>query len=108
MLKNYYPEVDFKIYMWYIGGYTLGQQYATFSSDGKANIFSVAENSQSWTNYSKNTTMKSVLSTYSFDIVCMQEFFNYKSEYKDAADWNNCREYILSNYKGGNELEFIK
>ena len=107
MLKNYYPEVDFKIYMWYIGGYTLGQQYATFSSDGKANIFSVAENSQSWTNYSKNTTMKSVLSTYSFDIVCMQEFFNYKSEYKDAADWNNCREYILSNYKGGNELEFI-
>lgn len=107
MLKNYYPEIDFKIYMWYIGGYTLNQQYARFTSNGYADIFSVAENSQSWTNYKKNTTMKSVLSTYSFDIVCMQEYFNYKSEYTDVTDWNNCHDYIVSNYNGGNELEFI-
>ena len=107
MLKNYYPEIDFKIYMWYIGGYTLGQQYAKFTSNGVADIFSVAENSQSWTNYKKNTTMKSILSTYSFDIVCMQEYFNYKSEYTDVTDWNNCHDYIVSNYKGGNDLEFI-
>ena len=107
MLKNYYPEIDFKIYMWYIGGYTLGQQYAKFTSNGVADIFSVAENSQSWTNYKKKTTMKSVLSTYSFDIVCMQEYFNYKSEYTDVTDWNNCHDYIVSNYKGGNDLEFI-
>ena len=107
ILKTYYPEVDFKIYMWYIGGKTLADHYSTFTSGGKADIFSVAENSASWTNGSKNTTMASVLSTYKFDIVCMQEYFNYKTSYENCADWNNCRDYIRTNYKGGNALEFI-
>ena len=107
MLKNYYPEVDFKIYMWYIGGKTLGDHYANFTSAGKADIFSVAENSESWTNYDKSKTMASVLSTYTFDVVCMQEYFNYKSSYTNCNDWNNCRDYILKNYKGGNALKFI-
>lgn len=107
MLKNYYPEVDFKIYMWYIGGKTLGDHYANFTSSGVADIFSVAENSESWTNYNKSKTMASVLSTYIFDVVCMQEYFNYKSSYTNCDDWNNCRDYILKNYKGGNALKFI-
>ena len=107
MLKNYYPEVDFRIYMWYTGGYTLAQHYSTFTSGGKAGIFSVAENSETWTNYNSNKTMANVLSTYTFDIVCMQEYFNVKTEYTDATDWNNCKDYIVSNYKGGNALEFI-
>ena len=107
MLKNYYPEVDFKIYMWYIGGKTLADHYSTFTSSGKAEIFSVAENSESWTNYNSSKTMASVLSTYTFDVVCMQEYFNYKSSYENCNDWNNCRDYILKNYKGGNALKFI-
>ena len=107
MLKNYYPEVDFKIYMWYIGGKTLADHYSKFTSSGKAEIFSVAENSESWTNYKSSTTMASVLSTYKFDVVCMQEYFNYKSSYENCEDWNNCRNYILKNYKGGNALKFI-
>lgn len=107
ILKTYYPEIDFHIYMWYMGGKTLGDHYSNFTSSGKADIFSVAENSPSWTNYSKNTTMASVLSTYKFDIVCMQEYFNYKTSYENCADWNNCRDFIVANYKGGNALEFI-
>ena len=107
MLKTYYPEIDFKIYMWYTGGYTLGQHYETFVNKTAASIFSVAENSAKWTNYNKSKKMADVLSTYKFDIVCMQEYFNYKDEYVDATDWNNCRNYIVSNYKGGNALEFI-
>lgn len=107
MLKNYYPEIDFKIYMWYTGGYTLGQHYSTFTSGGKAAIFSVAENAEGWTNYDKSKTMAQVLSAYTFDIVCMQEYFNYKTEFTEATDWNNCRNYILTNYKGGNPLKFI-
>ena len=106
MLKNYYPEVDFKFYMWYIGGYTLEQQYDVFSSNGKADIFSVAENSQSWTNFNKSKTMASVLSTYKFDIVCMQEYFKLQKE-DFITDWNDCYDYIKSNYTGGNDLEFI-
>ena len=107
MLKTYYPEVNFKLYIWYTGSYTLGQHYSTFTSGGKAEIFSVAENTGAWTNSSKSVTMASVLSTYQFDIVCMQEYFNYKESYTDVTDWNNCRNYIMSNYKGGNALEFI-
>jgi hypothetical protein len=37
----------------------------------------------------------------------MQEYFNYKTSYTDCTDWNNCHDYIVENYKGGNELKFI-
>ncbi len=108
MLKNYYPEVTFNIYLWYRGGNTLGQQYTNFTtSGGVADIFSVAENSASWTNYSKSMTMANVLSNFKFDIVCMQEYFNYKESYTDCTDWNNCQNYISTHYKGGNELKFM-
>ena len=108
MLKNYYPEVTFNIYLWYRGGNDLGQQYTNFTtSGGVADIFSVAENSASWTNYSKSMTMANVLSNYKFDIVCMQEYFNYKESYTDCTDWNNCKNYISTYYKGGNELKFM-
>lgn len=107
MLKTYYPEVDFKIYLWYIASLTLEQQFAAFTGSTKADIFSVAENSGTWTNYNRSKTMANVLANYSFDIVCMQEYFNHKTEYADVRDWDNCRNYIISNYKGGNGLEFV-
>jgi hypothetical protein len=50
--------------------------------------------------------MASVLSTYEFDMVCMQEFFRLERE-DFIADWNNCHNYITSNYTGKNDLEFI-
>lgn len=109
MLMEYYPEIDFKFYMYYNGGYTLAQQYSKFTADTACEIFSIANNSRAWTNSNNTVTMSSVLSTYKFDIVCMQEYFNYKSSYTttDLADWNNCRDYITANYTGGNALEFI-
>ena len=109
LLKNYYPEIIFKFYIWYIGGYNLGQQYTAFINDDKAAIFSIAENSASWTNYNNSKTMADILTSYTFDIVCMQEYFNYKQSYtvSDLSDWNNCRDYIRSHYTGGNGLEFI-
>lgn len=107
MLKTYYPEIDFKIYMWYIGGYKLNQQYDTFVNDGTAEIFSVAENSASWTNNKNNTTMKSILSSYQFDIVSIQEYFSKFNTYTDLTSLNNIINYVNSNYSGGNKLEFI-
>ena len=106
LLKHYYPEISFYFYMWYNGGYTLAQQYTKFVNNGNAEIFSVAENTDSWNN-SSNMNMSQVLSSYKFDIVCLQEYFNYKENYTDVADWNNCRDYIAANYTGGNGLEFI-
>ncbi len=109
MLKTYYPEISFKFYMWYNGGYTLAQQYSKFTNNETCAIFSVAENSATWTNYSNSKTMSEILANYTFDIVCLQEYFNGKSSYTDAdlSDWNNCKNYIEANYQGGNGLEFI-
>ena len=51
--------------------------------------------------------MSDVLTQFKFDVVCMQEYFNYKESYTDLTDWTNCRDYIVSHYTGGNGLEFI-
>lgn len=109
LLKTYFPEVHFKFYMWYVGGYTLAQHAAKFEADTACEIFSVAENTEAWTNQNNTVKMSSVLSTYTFDIVCMQEYFNHKNSYtvSDLDDWNDCRDYIVENYEGGNPLKFI-
>ena len=109
LLKTYYPEVKFRFYMLYNGGMTLGEQYEYFINDTVCDIFSSCENSVSWTNYNSEKKMSEILSTYTFDVVCMQEYFNYKTSYteSDLIDWNNCKEYITSHYTGRNPLEFI-
>lgn len=107
LLKTYYPEIRFRFYMWYIGGYTLAQHYSAFSADRVCETFSVTENSTAWTNTINSVKMSNVLATYKFDIVCMQEYFNYKQSYNDVTDWNNCRDYIVTHYTGGNALEFV-
>ena len=109
MLRTFYPDIDFHLYMWYNGGKTLAQQYEYFENDTACEVFSVAENAASWTNYSNSVKMSSILTTYKFDVVCMQEYFNYKSSYtaSDLDDWNDCMNYIAGNYTGGNGLEFI-
>lgn len=95
-------QINFKFYMWYNGGYTLEQQWNAISSNTAAGIFSVCENSSSWTNYNNSITLQSVLSTYTFDIVCLQEYFNYKTSFTvdDLAPFNNIVDYIRSNYSG--------
>lgn len=100
LLRNLYPNVAFKFYIWYNGGYTLSQQYTKFTNNQTCEIFSVCENATGWTNYNNSITMQSILASYKFDIVCLQEYFNYKSSYTDAdlADFNNCLAYIRANY----------
>ena len=107
LLKNYYPDIKFNFYMWYVGGATLNDQYAKFTSNANCDIFSSAENSGRWTSTQK--TMSEICSNYKFDYVVMQEYFNYKTEYTaaDITDWNNCKDYITSHYTGGNGLEFV-
>lgn len=106
-LKNYFPEINFKFYIWYNGGYTLANQYTDFIADAPCDIFSVAENTISWTNYNNSKIMADVLSSYTFDIVCMQEYFNYKTSYDNTTDWDNCQAYIKRHYIGNNSLKFI-
>lgn len=105
LLTKYYPGFKFRFYMWYNGGYDLSQQYDKFVADTECEAFSVAENAPAWTTTKEK--MSDILSTYKFNIVCMQEYFNRKESYSDLTDWNNCRDYIVSHYTGGNGLEFI-
>jgi len=112
ILSCYYPEIEFKIYDWFVGGWTLGQQYEYFVGENKCESFSVAENVAGWTNLTNTRapSMKEVLNTYKFDIVCMQEYYNYKDSSdldQSLTDWINCQNYIATNYAGGNSLEFI-
>jgi len=107
VLVNNYPEVNFKFYMWYIGGADLAKSYSYFTSGTLCEIFSVCENKQSWSNNQRK--MSDILAEYTFDIVCMQEYFNYKDSFteSDLTAWNNCQKYITDNYKGKNELKFV-
>lgn len=110
LLKHYYPEVHFRFYMWYHGGWTLTEHYDDFTNNRVAKTFSVAENSDSWTNYSESKTMSWVLANHTFDMVCLQGYYNYEPPTKpldNVAAFNNVRNYIQTNYTGGNGLEFI-
>lgn len=100
LLRNLYPNVAFKFYIWYNGGYTLAQQYTKFVNNQTCEIFSICENNINWQNLNNAVTMSNILSTYQFDIVCLQEYFNYKTTYTetDLADFNNCLAYIRANY----------
>ena len=100
LLKNLRPNVSFKFYMWYNGGYTLAQQYTKFTNNQACEIFSVCENGTQWQNTNNSVKMADILSTYTFDIVCLQEYFNYKATYteSDLVDFNNCVDYIRSHY----------
>ncbi len=100
LLRNLYPNVAFKFYIWYNGGYTLAQQYSKFVNNQTCEIFSICENNINWQNFNNAVTMSNILSTYQFDIVCLQEYFNYKATYTetDLADFNNCLAYIRANY----------
>lgn len=103
VLKELVPDLDFKIYMWYDGGYTLTQILNKWNNGGKAEIFSVCENATSWTNFSGSKTALSVLSSYEFDIVCLEEYFNYKrADGYTAADkqvFSDIITFIRNNYR---------
>lgn len=108
VLTAMFPFIDFKFYMWYIGGATLHEQYEAFTGNTPSDIFSIAVNTPEWTNLT-GITMIDILEQKKFNIVCMQEYFNYKATYTEAdlADWNNCQNYIRTHYLGLNPLEFI-
>ena len=91
--------VRYRLYMWYCGGYTLARNYERFVNNEVADIFSVCENATSWTNFSSTggKTMSSILQTYQFDIVCLQEYWNYAA-YDNGIGFNNCVAYIRQHY----------
>ena len=100
LMTRLIPDVKFKFYVWYNGGKTLTNHYEDYFLPNRAcDIFSICEDGISWTNTTK--TMKSILETHRFDIVSLQEYFNYKTEYtsEDLQVYENIISYIQDNYK---------
>lgn len=108
-LLNKYPSgIKFKLYIWYVGGFNLTQHLQYFQQDTPCNIFSVSEGATKWTNYNNEKTMSQILQDYRFDIVCLQEYFNYKTEYSDDDKqvYEDVIKYLTDNHPQDN-LKFI-
>lgn len=97
LLRELAPNLKFKFYVWYNGGYTLAQQLSKFNNDSTCEIFSVCENGTGWLNSNNSVKMSTILSTYTFDIVCLQEYFNYQ-ETANMGAFNGIIEYIENHY----------
>ena len=103
VLKEIAPNLNFRFYIWYDGGATLANILTKWNNNTAAEIFSTCENVTSWTN-STSTTMSAFLNTgKTFDIVSIEEYFNYKREtgYTDdqKQDFNRIIEYLRNNYQ---------
>lgn len=100
LLRELAPDIDFKFYQWYNGGYTLAQHLAKWQNNEACAIFSRCENGCSWINQSNSVKMSTILSTYQFDILCLQEYFNYKESYTDSdlQTYNDCIAYVREHY----------
>lgn len=109
IFKTLYPSINFTFYIFYNGGTTLATQYERFANDTPATNFSICSNDIAWKTYWDQYTMAQVLSTFKFDVVCMQDYFTFRSTFAEAdlTGWNNCQSYIENNYAGGNPLKFI-
>ena len=103
VLNEFSDYIDYKIYLWYCSGHTLTQNYSRFVNGQTAEIFSICENDVVWTNNSNDTTMATILNTYEFDTLVLQEFFGQlysnpgeysasaKASYDDIVDWISAR-----------------
>lgn len=102
LLKNLAPDVNFEFYMWYNGGKTLSEHLAYFNNNTPCEIYSVCKNSTSWTNVNNSKTMAQILSEIEFDVLCVQEYFNYKTTYsnQDKADLQGVLDYVHAHYNG--------
>lgn len=102
LLRELAPELDFHFYIWYNGGFTLDEHLAYFNNNTPCYTFSRCSNSPSWKNFQESVTMSSILSTYTFDIVQIQEYCHYKDtdELVDASveTFNEIIEYIEDHY----------
>lgn len=97
LLREVCPDIEFNIYMWYCGGYTLKNQWENkIDPEVNANceIFSVCNTDISWVN--RAIKMTQVIDYLRFDFVCLQEYFNYVESYTaaDTIYFNKIVNYI--------------
>lgn len=110
ILRHFFPQIRFRFYIYYNGGYTLAQQLAQMQADDPCAIFSEIENNYSWVNTNNSVKMSDICSNYTFDLVCLQEYFNYKTEYTstDIDTYNAIIDHINGLYSSEyHMLEYV-
>ena len=109
ILKTLFPDIGFDIHIFFNGGTTLATQYTRFVNDTPAANYSICKNDYAWKTYGNTHTMRYILETYKFDVVCMQDYFTFRSTFtvEDLEGWNNCQTFIEEHYTGGNPLKFV-
>lgn len=102
LLQSIAPELKFNIHIYYNGGYTLSQQLTQMNNSGNCDIFSICESNMFWWNRRNSVSMADVLSHFSYDIICLQEYFNYMTTYTDAdkAAYDGVLTYLKNHHSG--------
>ena len=97
LLREVCPGLEFNIYIWYNGGYTLKQQWENkIQPDADCEIFSSCHTDITWKNASLK--MSNILSYITFERLILQEYFNYVDSYTaaDVVYFNNIVNHIAS------------
>lgn len=97
LLREVCPGLEFNIYIWYNGGYTLKQQWENkIQPDVACEIFSSCHTDITWINAS--VKMSAILTYITFEYLSLQEYFNYVESYTaaDAVYFNNIVNHIAS------------
>lgn len=110
VLRTLFPELNFEIHLYVNGGLILNSQYNRFVNNTPAAQYSIATNCETWKTFWSVYTMQDVLSTYKFDIVCLQEYFTSRNDFTQSDlenGWEACVNYITENYAFDNSLKFV-
>lgn len=94
LLKEHIPDIDFNLTMWYIGGATLEDHWTRIQNNQDPDQLSFSRSYSAWVNSVQN--MDWVRNNVPADLICMQEYFNYKDSYtaSDCVYYNNIVKYL--------------
>lgn len=98
---------NFTIYIWYIGGANMAEHLDTFVNETNCDIFGTwSGDNNAWV--SRSTNIQDVLANCTFDVVCLQDYFNgYNTiDEWDITPFKDVVSYIRSNY-AKNPLTFV-
>ena len=109
ILKNIAPELNFNIWIWYDGGYTLSQILGKWQNGTSATIVSNANNVTRWTNFNNSKTIEYILSQAKIDIVILEEYLTYMTSYgaDELAVFENVIDYLRSHMVYSFKLAFL-
>ena len=104
ILKNVAPELKFKIYDWYSGGYTAKDHVQDWKDGKTAETLSVADNSATWKNYhSADFLSEKVSNASKRSFSKVSDFFSKKTKDKPSLNNDNQAVQVVSMQEGNSD-----